>query len=336
MNKSIAWALGLVSIIAGGALVAMTVAPPNLSKALEAQQRLVLERPFDAEVHNDLGNLLLLAQRPAEAEEAYLRAIELDTDAPQPRFNLALMLQQAGRLGAALDQLEAVLDLDPDNAWAHYQIGAIFETRGDKRRAIRFYGQAFALDPQLASAEVNPQIIENRLVVESMLRGYGRDAARPLAPKVYDERGRIVDLMVAQESEPESAAPETAQESSRPERMTPTPAWSGEVENGDAMPGSEPAAGVDDAPEIDRGRNGVRVLTPDTIERGGSIGQATPSGAARSTRGRRPPTRGGTTVDPRTNRAPRGSVGVPRPRYQPPSTSTGSLDLDLVPVQPAG
>ncbi len=53
---------------------------PNLTKTIEAQRRLTVERPDDAAVFNDLGNLLLLVPQPAEAEAAYRTAIELDPD----------------------------------------------------------------------------------------------------------------------------------------------------------------------------------------------------------------------------------------------------------------
>ena len=68
------------ALVAAFAIAAFAAVPPNLSKALEAQRRLVTEKPQDAAVHNDLGSLLLLADRPVEAEAAYRRAIELDPD----------------------------------------------------------------------------------------------------------------------------------------------------------------------------------------------------------------------------------------------------------------
>jgi Flp pilus assembly protein TadD len=192
----------LAGILAAGALVAITAmtaiaaAPPNLGKALEAQKRLAAGRPRDAAVFNDLGNLLVMARQPEEAEAAYRHAVELDPHRTSALFNLALLLQRKGATAEAKQLYEKVLEVDPRHAWAHYQLGTLYEHKKDKSRAIREYSQAFALDPQLAFREVNPQIVENGLVTESLLLAYRRHSAASEAPAIYDEPGHIRDLLV--------------------------------------------------------------------------------------------------------------------------------------------
>ncbi len=56
----------------------------------------------------------------------------------------------------------------------------------------------FELDPQLAFPEVNPHIVENQLLTEAMLRAYQEGYGVPGAPPVYDEPGRIANLLVPQ------------------------------------------------------------------------------------------------------------------------------------------
>jgi hypothetical protein len=192
----------LGAIVAAGALIAITAmtasatVPPNLGKALDAQKRLAAERPQDAAVFNDLGNLLVLARQPDAAETAYRRAVELDPQRVSALFNLGLLLQQEGNAREARLHYEKVLTLEPQHAWAHYQLGTIFEARSEKARAVREYAAAFALDPQLAFREVNPQIVDNRLVTESMLRAYQRQSAAAGVPAIYDDPSRIRDLLV--------------------------------------------------------------------------------------------------------------------------------------------
>lgn len=343
MHKTIAWGLGLVSLLAAGALLAMTTPPPNLERALEAQKRLVQERPQDADVLNDLGNLLLLDQRPAEAEEAYRQAVELAPEKTAARFNLGLLLQQTGRGHEALKQFRAVLDRDPDHAWAHYQAGAIYERAGEKNSAVRHYSRAFALDPQLSSVEVNPQIIENELVVESMLRGYREMNRKPLAPKSYDDRMRIATLMVSSD-QAEGAMKAEGAAGAGSDAMTPDPQWAGsepeDAISGEAIPAAGGALTEEDDDDDDPAT--LRVLTSDTIERGGTLGQATAPGSGRSSRstGRvdnRSRNRGSgsqPTIGTSTPRAPRTSTGSTRSgrvRYVPSGRSTSSLDLELVP-----
>ena len=183
-------------LVAAVAIAAFAAVPPNLSKALEAQRRLVTEKPQDASVHNDLGSLLLLAERTEEAEAAYRRAIELDPDKVSALFNLAQLLQQRNEKREALRLYDHVVELQPNHAWAHYQIGTLYEGWDQKSKAVEHYARAFALDPQLAFKEVNPHIVENTLVTEAMLRAYDGSPGPSQAPKYFEERDRIVNLLV--------------------------------------------------------------------------------------------------------------------------------------------
>ncbi|MCB1056829.1 MAG: tetratricopeptide repeat protein [Acidobacteria bacterium] len=344
MHKITTWGLGLLCLLAAGALLAMTTAPPNLERALEAQQKLAQEHPDDPDVLNDLGNLLLLDQRPEQAEEAYRQAVALAPDKTAARFNLGLLLQQTGRTRQALKEFRGVLENDPDHAWAQYQAGAIYERAGDKSAAVRHYSRAFALDPQLATAEVNPQVIESDLVVESMLRGYREMNRRPLAPKSYDDRSRIAKLMVY--SDRIDGAPESDGASDAgADALLPRPEWAGEEPGSDAAPTGgtvSSAAGTRAAEPDDDDAPAVRVLTPDNIERGGTLGQAVAPGSGRSSRSSsRSETRTRTrssssqpSIGNSTPRAPRTSTGSSRSgrvRYVPSARSTSSLDLNLVP-----
>lgn len=183
-------------LVVAFALAAFAAVPPNLSKALEAQRRLVIEKPQDAAVHNDLGSLLLLADRPDEAEAAYRRAIELDPDKVSALFNLAQLLQQRGELREALRLYNRVVEVQPNHAWGHYQIGTLHEKWNQEGKAIDHYARAFALDPQLAFKEVNPHIVENGLVTKAMLRAYNETPGQPQGPRYFEDRERIVKLLV--------------------------------------------------------------------------------------------------------------------------------------------
>jgi Flp pilus assembly protein TadD len=321
----------LGSLVAGGALlsiIAITAAaavPPNIGKALAAQQRLVAERPQDAAVWNDLGNLLVLAGQPTEAEAAYRRAIAIDPHRASALFNLGLLQQQVGKTSEARQLYEKVLEIEPRYAWAHYQLGTLFERKGDKSRAVREYAQAFSLDPQLAFREVNPQIVENRLVTESLLLAYRRHTAAAEAPSVYDDPSRIRELMlppqpgkdVAAEARPDQSAPPAAQQGAH-----------------------------------------ATVLRPKDLSAGSNLGQATPpgsrpgtpSGAARAPGGYTPPqgynqqpdapyagaARPWTRPNPNMDGTQPGMVVTPPPvglYYHPSPSSTGRLGTQVMPEQ---
>jgi len=86
VRRRSSWILvsSLTALTAVVAIATLAAAPPNLTKALEAQRHLAAERPQDAAVLNDLGNLLMLVPNPTEAEAAYRKAIELDPNKASP------------------------------------------------------------------------------------------------------------------------------------------------------------------------------------------------------------------------------------------------------------
>ena len=239
---------------------------------------------------NDFGNLLMLVPQATEAEAAYRKAIELDPNKASALFNLGLLLQQRGELREAYDLYQRAVKADPNHAWAHYQLGTIEEVRGQKSKAVDSYARAFALDPQLAFPEVNPHIVDNKLVTQAMLRAYKNDfAGNPQVPKMYDDAARIAALLVPKPAPPvdETAAAPTPQRqpAARPPvagRGTPqaAPPGHGARRHRAARGGSRP-------PQSDRpGRGGPR-RAPDLPESRGSAGCA--SGTVRSRPSRRCP-----------------------------------------------
>jgi Flp pilus assembly protein TadD len=310
-----ALALAAFALAAIMAIAAVASVPPTLSKAIETQRRLVTERPQDPAVLNDLGNLLVLADQPAEAEEAYRKALEIDPGKVTALFNLGLLQQQRGERREALRLYKKAVELQPDHAWAHYQIGTLYESWDQEGKAIEHYARAFQLDPQLAFKEVNPHIVENKLVTQAMLRAYGETGQQPQAPKAFDEPGRIAKLLVPR----------------------PQP----EAQSEDAAQGAR-----QDQPGQQQGQPGATVLRQDDLH-GRPTGQALPQSGSRMGRGsvRQPTDRGLRQWDrPEPGMAPQpmdsvegvrpGTVITPPPGgvyYRPGSPSSGRLDLQVVP-----
>lgn len=189
------WCIPIALLTA--ALTAMPAEPPNLMLALETQEKLVAEQPSNAKAHNDLGNLLVAAKRLDEAETAYKTALTLAPEDPAVRFNLAVFYQQTGRRKKAQEQYQKLLDLDTRNAWAHYQLGALLEARGQRGEAIDHYARAFAYDDGLTFANNNPHLIENQLVTEALLqaRRY-REQPHTQVPRQYADSARIRSLFL--------------------------------------------------------------------------------------------------------------------------------------------
>jgi Tetratricopeptide repeat len=313
------WILA-TALIGLAAIAAIAAVPPNLARTIEEQRRLVTERPNDAAVYNDLGNLLLLVPQPAEAEEAYRKAVELDPNKVSALFNLGVLLQERGELREAYKLLRQAVKLEPRHAWAHYQIGAIQERWGQNSDAVESYATAFSLDPQLAFPEVNPHIVENKLVTQAMLKAYRADYSQPVVPQVYDEPGRIANLLVPP---PQLPADETTQDAEQAQAT--------------ADPRTQAPGAAGQQP---------RVLRPGNLDPSAATGQAAPQGrypSGRATPGQ-PGLRTWTRPEPQVieedpgfvppEGAQPGEVVTPPPGgvyYRPGIQSTGRLNIRVMP-----
>jgi tetratricopeptide (TPR) repeat protein len=104
-----------------GALLNLGTLYYNQRLLAEAEQcyRAALEiNPRSALAHFNMGNLADESGEPLRAIEHYEKAITLDTNYPDPRYNLALVYEKLGRHGQAWKNWKAYLKLDPDSKWA--------------------------------------------------------------------------------------------------------------------------------------------------------------------------------------------------------------------------
>ena len=321
------WISGLaIACVAAAVVAALAAVPPNLGKAIEEQRRLVSERPQDPAVYNDLGNLLVLASRPEEAEEAYRKAVEIAPDRVSALFNLALLLQQRGELRQALRLYRHVLEIQPQHAWAWYQIGTLYEHWGWEGRAIDAYAKAFRTDPQLAFPEVNPHVVENNLVTQAMLRAYQQEGSLAQVPTVYDEPSRIVGLLVPRPSQPQAPATEEPEEAAGQVRPQLQP---GAVTT---RPGQSSSPATIREGDLDRRSTGQAT---GQARRPGSRPSAPPAQMPRALRTWERPE---PVVEDPGYEVPQeedpGMVVTPPPGgvyYRPGISSTGRLDLKVVP-----
>ncbi|MEM6793820.1 MAG: tetratricopeptide repeat protein [Acidobacteriota bacterium] len=312
----------IVSAFALWALGATGNPPSYLDPVIDEQRQQVAERPLDPAVHNDLGNLLLLAERVDEAESSYRRAKELEPSDSSARFNLALLLQQEGRVQEAGEELTELVEIDTDFAWAHYLLGMIHADSGKRRDALEHYARAFALDPTLTFEANNPHIIDNEHATEALLMSSRFSTSTSAkVPRSYGEGARIRQLILGDidPENPEAAVPgepEAGRSSAGGE-----PRGAGRSSGG-AVFGAAEGEGEDAAsyssgtgdPGSDRGEEfgsevdaetGRRVLRSEDLVGLPAVGQAGNVNSRRS-RGRQP------AAGSRASRTPNSSVGAER------------------------
>ncbi|HTU24912.1 MAG TPA: tetratricopeptide repeat protein [Pirellulales bacterium] len=159
------------------------------AEAAEAYRRALALRPDFAEMHNNLGAVLLELGQADEAQAELERAVALKPDlflahttlanlfatrgdtrrarshfdravmagpnfAPA-RYGLGVLLGGQGQLDAAREQFEQVVALRPDHAAAYYNLGWIAQSQGNLQRAQKNYEQAIAIAPNYADAHNN-------------------------------------------------------------------------------------------------------------------------------------------------------------------------------------
>ncbi len=111
-------------------------------RAAEILEPAATKCPSSPEVFDLLGISSDLLGRTSQAQQAFRRAIELDPRAPRPRTNLATSLMREGKESDALSELETAVRLEPSNAAANANLGAIFTQRREYERALRYFEAA--------------------------------------------------------------------------------------------------------------------------------------------------------------------------------------------------
>ncbi len=105
---------------------------------------------------NNQGNRLMAEGKAQEAAETYTEAVRLDPTNAQWQYNLSLALAKAGDQTGERASLEKAIELEPNMAPAHNQLGLLYLAAGDKDvEAAREFEVALQIDPKLAEAQNN-------------------------------------------------------------------------------------------------------------------------------------------------------------------------------------
>ena len=92
---------------------------------------------------------------PADARDAYFRAIALESRHASARVNLGRLLQETGRAEDAVAQYEAALAAEPRHPTAAFNLGTALEDLGRRSEAIAAYRRALEADDRFADAHFN-------------------------------------------------------------------------------------------------------------------------------------------------------------------------------------
>src|SRR5205814_4479785 len=99
----------------------------------------------EARIQRDRGNA-------EQAMRAYHRTIELDAGSIEARFELAELLEKAGRFKEAVFELGLLLEREPSHGPALHLLGSSEWRRGEHHKAEAALRRAAAVMPRNASA----------------------------------------------------------------------------------------------------------------------------------------------------------------------------------------
>ena len=119
---------------------------------------------------DDFGVLLGRKTYLDDAEAFVEAAVARDKKSTDYWLNLGTIRLQKGKLSSALAAYEEALELDPNKALTHYDIGVVHDYMRNYDRAIESFTRALAIDPSLGDPKVNPLAVNNeRLLVVNLL-----------------------------------------------------------------------------------------------------------------------------------------------------------------------
>lgn len=98
-----------------------------------------------------------------EARDAYRRSIEMDPDSADAHVNLGRLLHEFNDVSAAEAHYRAAIRIDSRHAIAMFNLGVSLEDQGRLREALATYRYALALQPALADAHYNLAGIHEQL-----------------------------------------------------------------------------------------------------------------------------------------------------------------------------
>ncbi len=152
----------------------------KVAPIVRAATRRGREGPLDAETWYRWGSDLEDAA-PAEAKDAYRRALSHDPDHAGAHVNLGRLLHEAGDVHGAELHYRRALDSPEHRALAAFNLGVALEDQGLADEALLAYARAIEADATLADAHLN---------ASRLLERFGRKAEALLHLSAYRRLSR--------------------------------------------------------------------------------------------------------------------------------------------------
>jgi len=105
--------------------------------------------------HFDAGDMLFEQGLYGEAVKEYRKAIEIKPDWALAHNNLGLAYAKNAQEELAIQEYKEAITLNPSLAEAHYNLASVYYDRGSFAHAIASYKKALEVNPAMAEAHYN-------------------------------------------------------------------------------------------------------------------------------------------------------------------------------------
>lgn len=166
----------------------------RIVESLAAMQKAADLLSNDAEIHNNLGNVLVEQGDLINAENCYRRALEISPNYPQAHHNLGTLLLALNRLEEAEKSYRQAIRLNPYYSKAHYQLASTLRALGRIEEAEKSYRQVIAINANDALAYNNLAGILRELgLFDESVKNYQHAInLKPSIPEIYSNLGNVL------------------------------------------------------------------------------------------------------------------------------------------------
>jgi tetratricopeptide (TPR) repeat protein len=127
----------------------MDAVQPRIARdMLLANQALIRRNPSNARAHSEIGVVLTMSGKPAEAMTHLRRSIELDPNYDESHYFLGLALRMSKQFAESAREFETALRLNPRHARARGNLGLVLVEMGNYPAAAQQFELALELDPK--------------------------------------------------------------------------------------------------------------------------------------------------------------------------------------------
>jgi Flp pilus assembly protein TadD len=135
----------------------------EISKAIQAYQKVIQMDPAYIEAYNNLG---IIYQELGDFENAlrsYQKSVEINPQYEKAYNNLGILFFLKDRYEEALEAFQKALATNPNNIESYINCGILFKKKGQWDKAIEFYKKALAINPLHGETHYNIALLYEQM-----------------------------------------------------------------------------------------------------------------------------------------------------------------------------